>query len=103
MNDKQPVFKKRLATLLALVVDTFSALPDDAIVAALDKDADGEISYEELLTCVQTHATTFNNRAPSDEDMAAVWMELDADSNGGVSVSELLARIRDPPAGHSEL
>ena len=42
---------------------------------------------------------TFINRKLSDEDIQAIWKEMDAFASGAVSVEELLAAIREEKVG----
>ena len=87
-------FKKRMRLLLKALVETFDGLPDDAVVAAIDRDMDGEITHDELLRCVREQAVTFKGRELGEEDVQAILREMDEDGCGSVSVAELLSSMR---------
>ncbi|GAA3369922.1 calcium binding protein CalD [Streptomyces sannanensis] len=59
----------------------------DAVCALLDTDGDGEVDEKEFAAWQEVFRT-----AP--EDRAAAFQKLDIDSNGKLSVDELLAAIR---------
>ncbi|MFW9077950.1 XopAW family type III secretion system calcium-binding effector [Pseudomonas sp. P2757] len=70
----------------------------DALISALDADADGSITAAELNSALQTSDST---SATSNDDSAALLKVLDSDSSGGVSSDELEAALqagRERPA-----
>ncbi|KAG2436675.1 hypothetical protein HXX76_006203 [Chlamydomonas incerta] len=75
---------------VALTADTLPRIVE-IILTALDKDANGTIEVHDLKKFIQTVCREAQLQVPPDEQVVAVFRELDIDGNGSISRAELAA------------
>ncbi|KAG2439674.1 hypothetical protein HYH02_010555 [Chlamydomonas schloesseri] len=75
---------------LALTAETLPRIVE-VILTALDKDANGTIEVADLKKFIQTVCREAELQVPPDEQVVAVFRELDIDGDGSISRAELAA------------
>lgn len=66
-----------------------------AVFEEVDRDRSGFIDKSELYTAMKKFAKTMRMDPPSEEDATKIYQELDANSDGHISLDEFLILIRE--------